>query len=698
MITRRRTPLALVAYLALAGSGTVHGQGAIDLLDAAKGTDVAVAGGRAKPDSVGAGGRLRISATGSAAPEAVVAAPGGKWDLSKTESVVVRARNLSDGPLTVRARVEAAGAHGLADTCRGAVVLRPGEEKEVRVRLVRRPKDPGYAVFEPFYMYFKAIDVRDNTIDPAAVARVVVGFDATRPGQAVEITRVAAVGEGVPAPVAFFPFVDAFGQYAHADWPGKIRSTEDFAARRNEEAAERRQWPGPSDWDKYGGWANGPKLKATGFFYPAKHEGKWWLVDPDGRLFWSYGPTGVGFGGDASPITDREEWFGDLPPRDSEWGPFYRDGEGATYRYYQKRKWVGFDFAPADLMRKYGPDYKTIVGDLSHERIRNWGFNTLGNWSAPEVYLRKRTPYTVAIHYGGVPMIHYRMPDVYDPTWEPAVRRAMEGQRDTTAGDPWNVGYFVDNERWWGWRPRAAAIGEETLKNPPERRAKIEFVDRLRARYGDVVSLNKAWGTSHASWEAVLQDRGGPDLRNEAVLKDCGDFGMAFAERYFTTVRGIVKAMAPDNLYLGARFHGHVDVEVVRLASRYADVVSYNIYDNPPTGRVNQYNALDVPILSTEWGVGSDPRQTPFRGDETSATNPNERTEAIVKYVEAALRHPNMVGAHFFQYRDQPISGRPDGEATLRGFVNIADTPNFELIQVNRRLASEMYRTRQAAK
>jgi hypothetical protein len=321
----------------------------------------------------------------------------------------------------------------------------------------------------------------------------------------------------------------------------------------------------------------------------------------------------------------------------------------------------------------------------------------MGNWSAPEVYRLMRTPYTVAIHYGS-PMIHYRMPDIYHPDWEPAVRAAMEKQRGTTAGDPWNIGYFVDNERWWGWRPRAAAIGEEVLKNPADTPAKQKFVERLRARYPTIEALNKAWGTNHASCDALLAHREAPDMKNETVLADCGDYGMMFAERYFSVVRDAVKKVAPNNLYLGVRFHGHIDKEVVRLAGKYADLISYNIYDNPPTGRVNQYKELDLPIMSTEWGVGSDLQQTPFRGDSTEPTRPERRVEEMVRYAEQAIRHPHMVGAHFFQYRDQPLSGRPDGEATLRGFVNIADTPNFELVQANRRLGYDLYRTRAEAK
>lgn len=620
------------------------------------------------------------------------------WDFSRSESLRIAVHNPGRGAVTVRASVENPGASGLQDTCRGVEVVAAGERGTLTLRLVRRPEDPGYEVFRPFYMYFAAINVRDNTVDPASLVRLVISAESDQPGQAVEVTSIEPIGTGVAAPVPFFPFVDAYGQYVHSDWPGKIYRDEDFAKQIDAENRDRAAHVAPADWNEFGGWSAGPKLKATGFFYAAKHEGKWWLVDPTGCLFWSSGPTGVGFGGDVTPITDREHWFSGLPARDDpKLGSYYRDGKNATYRYYKDRAWTGFDIAGANLLRKYGADYEAKVASLSHERMQSWGFNTLGNWSSGKVIQLRRTPYVVAIHYGS-PGIHYRMPDVYDPAWEPAVRARMEKERGVTSEDPYNIGYFVDNERWFGWRPRAACIGEETLKNPPERHAKRRFVEMLRAKYRDIAALNAAWETKHESWEALLCHREPPNMKNPKALADCGDFGMAFSEVYFSTVRRIVKEVAPNIMYLGSRFHGHIDREVMRLAGKYCDVISYNIYDNPPTKRVDQYQGLDLPIMSTEWGIGSDPQQTPFRGSGLGTPTPPERARQIEQYLEAALRHPNLVGAHFFQYRDQPLSGRPDGEATLRGIINITDTPNLELISATRRLAAKMYRLRSEAK
>lgn len=623
----------------------------------------------------------------------------GTWDVTGRREVRVAVRNAGAAPAVVRARIENEDVGPLANANRGVAQLLPGEAGTVVVRVVPRPEEPSYAAFEPFMMYFKNVTARDNTVVPAAIARVVVELDAGDGARKVIVSGIEAAGDAPRARPAFLPFVDGFGQYVHSAWPGKIEGPDDFARALKEEEAEREDWPGPPAWNEYGGWAAGPTLDATGSFRVAKHDGAWWLVDPAGKLFWSHGPTGVGFGGDLTPVTEREGWFAELPARDDpKLGQFYKDGRGATYRYYQQKDWTGFDVQQANLLRKYGDDYRTVVAAQLHERMRSWGFNTLGNWSAREVCVMRRTPYTLPVNSSG-PTVHYRFHDVFDPGWEPALRRAIERAAEGTKGDSFCIGYFVDNERWFGWRPRAAAIGEETLKNPPERAAKVRMVDGLKAKYGAVDQLNAAWQTEFASWDAVLALRELPKdlLKNDAALADCGDFGMLFAEHYLSTCDRLLKELAPSKLYLGPRFHGHVAPEVVALCARYADVVSYNIYDNPPDGRVNQYAALDVPILSTEWGVGSDHQQTPFRDEKLSVKTPVQRADEMRRYAEAAVRHPNVVGCHFFQFRDQPTTGRPDGEATLRGFVNVADTPNFELVRANRDFAYTLYEKRVAA-
>jgi len=85
----------------------------------------------------------------------------------------------------------------------------------------------------------------------------------------------------------FYPFVDAFGQYMFADWPNKIHSVTDLEMYGKNEDQDLSEHPGCPEWNDYGGWANGPQLKATGRFRVEKYKRKWWFVDPTGNLFWS---------------------------------------------------------------------------------------------------------------------------------------------------------------------------------------------------------------------------------------------------------------------------------------------------------------------------------------------------------------------------------------------------------------------------
>jgi agarase len=57
--------------------------------------------------------------------------------------------------------------------------------------------------------------------------------------------------------------------------------------------------------------------------------------------------------------------------------------------------------------------------------------------------------------------------------------------------------------------------------------------------------------------------------------------------------------------------------------------------------------------------------------------------------------NPAFVGAHWFQYVDEPLTGRPyDGENYNIGFVTVTDTPYPEMVQAARQVLSEVYKQR----
>src|SRR5690606_8113260 len=58
----------------------------------------------------------------------------------------------------------------------------------------------------------------------------------------------------------YFPFIDAYGQFMHEDWPGKVRSAEDLRKAHAAELALLAESKRPAAWNRFGGWADGPQL------------------------------------------------------------------------------------------------------------------------------------------------------------------------------------------------------------------------------------------------------------------------------------------------------------------------------------------------------------------------------------------------------------------------------------------------------
>ena len=185
-------------------------------------------------------------------------------------------------------------------------------------------------------------------------------------------------GPGAPVndPARFYPFIDRYGQYVHQDWPDKIHSDADFAKRLDKE--KRSLKPRIADWNKWGGWRKGPQLKPTGFFRTEKYQGKWFLVDPDGRLFFSHGINAI-----APNAWGRE--------RDPKW---YETGKIGRKNY-------SFNFIRDNLKRKYGADYQKVYWDFVGKRLQSWGINTIGNWSCTEVQRKHHTPYAMELRLAG---------------------------------------------------------------------------------------------------------------------------------------------------------------------------------------------------------------------------------------------------------------------------------------------------------
>lgn len=162
----------------------------------------------------------------------------------------------------------------------------------------------------------------------------------------------------------------------------------------------------------------------------------------------------------------------------------------------------------------------------------------------------------------------------------------------------------------------------------------------------------------------------------------------AYAEKYFGIVEAAVREAFPHHLYLGCRFAWGGE-DVWRVAARHCDVVSVNFYERSPA-RDLPPGAEDKPLLIGEYHFGSLDSGM-FGGGLVTVFDQKERGDAYRSFVRDCLDHPRFVGCHWFQWQDQALTGRPDGEDYACGFVTACDVPYPELVRAARDIAVEMY-------
>ena len=132
-----------------------------------------------------------------------------------------------------------------------------------------------------------------------------------------------------------------------------------------------------------------------------------------------------------------------------------------------------------------------------------------------------------------------------------------------------------------------------------------------------------------------------------------------------------------------------------RIELTDADVVSINFYQYSPVSLPLIVNpAWDKPFLIGEFHFGTLTEQGVWGPGLAQAKDVAHSARLLERFVDDCLSNPQIVGAHWFQYTDQPLSGRGDGENYRVGLVNIADVPYAPLIQSSRALGERMYETR----
>ncbi|MDO5102672.1 MAG: beta-galactosidase [Lautropia sp.] len=431
------------------------------------------------------------------------------------------------------------------------------------------------------------------------------------------------------------------------------------------------------------------------------------LITPEGNPFLSLGVNAVQRDNSETFIDGREYQFSGLPAKDSPLARFHGTQDSTVHlpadsgaqRNRGFLKGDTYNFYQANLFRRDGEAWQTRWVSRTQARLKRWGFNTVGAWSDDSLHDTK-LPHTRIVHVDG-PFARLSdgqnwwagMPDPFDPAFGKALDATLAKATKHTQDDAALIGWFVDNELGWGdgastdpaIRYALAWSALQADGSDAQAHAKRALVQMLRERYdGDIQELSNVWGVPLSSWadlDGPWPAERRPDAQQPAVAADLSAFLRLHADSYFSQVAKALKKHAPNHLYLGSRFSSRTP-EAVSACARWCDVLSFNLYvPNLNDGFEHaQFARHDKPALLTEFHFGSTDRG-PFWPGVMQVETEADRGPAYRHMLDSVLANPQFVGAHWFQYLDQPVTGRwLDGENGHLGLVAITDIPWHDFV------------------
>ncbi|HYA43451.1 MAG TPA: hypothetical protein VEF34_19270 [Syntrophobacteraceae bacterium] len=389
-----------------------------------------------------------------------------------------------------------------------------------------------------------------------------------------------------------------------------------------------------------------------------------WLIDPEGRPFYSKGVNIV------------------APGKGSEKS---RSGQAFC--------WSNF-FCSIDEWRKQ-------VGS----RLKEWGFNTLGGWSdcSPNLGL----PLMVDLELGRNSRFHWF--DPFDPQME---QKVLEKARELTAAYrnlPQLIGYFSDNEvGWWN-----SSLFIWFLKAPWENHTKRFLWKMIYDGYeGNWNLLLADWSPQEGAGNFEDLKKAGARLKlrpggNGIRLVD--RFMSAYAGRYYEIMYRAIHTAHPGALALGDRLPLYYHQDAVLAMGDNVDVISTNYNVDVGDGWVAPYffeglsKLSGKPVLVTEFffaaaenrsgNLNETARNVHAKpGHLMTVVTQDERAWGAQNALLSFARFPNVVGAHWFQYCDEPLGGREDGEDYNVGLVDTSNRPYQALtlgfMEINPKLES----------
>jgi hypothetical protein len=481
-------------------------------------------------------------------------------------------------------------------------------------------------------------------------------------------------------PTTQIALIDRYGQSIYSPWSGKLASDDELHA---DDIAEQ-QWlaanPAPGGLDAWGGLRNaGWSLTGTGYYTTTLRNGYWWLISPDGNpVFYTGVCTAPNVGGDSTPVTGRPWLFDTLEPdagaTSALWGgsPW---GESGNPSYYS--------FPTANLIRKYGADWAQSETDRTAQRVQSWGFTGLGKWGSPVASLP-----ILPVMFSSAPTLAGHM-DPFDTNTQSLFASDIGQQVKDRVNNPSIVGWSFQNE-YDGIVPIAEIQNILSLGAASARLA-LMLYSLNTIHQGDVKAFNLSWGTSISTSADVSRIPSGTQPSSGELEPLRRYYENALHQMIYRTF----KQADPNHLYFSFWIvpGWWADPADWQIAAANCDVLGFDRYAFSllEPDLLALLKDLDKPALIGEFSFP--PHYGLERGfavyAAANAVDEASAGDAYARFVFAAASEPHLIGTFWFEYRDEPLTGRGPGFGSLDvygedyafGLIDVTDRPKYDLVK-----------------
>ncbi|MBP7141327.1 MAG: hypothetical protein KBA71_05425 [Opitutaceae bacterium] len=329
------------------------------------------------------------------------------------------------------------------------------------------------------------------------------------------------------------------------------------------------------------------------------------------------------------------------------------------------------DYSRTLFARRLGTDWTRVFAEVE-QQIRQWGFNSAGFLAPPE--MRRLMPHVLSTRFIDASFWQTKLTyaDVFAPEFLGTAKARAHAAAVEMKGNPLCIAWTWNDSLCWDLALTRKSHGTDFVSFmrglPKGAPGRIRYQAFLRERHARIGSLNRAYGTTFASFQELTNaDWSKLDLGRPAVLADDREFLRLIARQYYQAISTPFRQEYPQGLLMGDRFHlrDHPD-EVLEEAAKFIDLLGIQPGDHyqpsvVPLSRPDEtwFDAAEFdrlhrltgkPIVIADHQTGFFDDQTPKTGGWFQYASASEASESYARFLHDAFARPYIVGYFRCQY------------------------------------------------